>query len=40
LNNHRVEDANTPVTLSDLVEGHFLVLRRGRKNYHLIKVLR
>ena len=40
LNNHRVEDANIPVTLSDLVEGHFLVLRRGRKNYHLIKVLR
>ena len=38
LNNQRVEDAAQKVTLKDASAGKFLVLRRGRKNYHLIKV--
>lgn len=38
LNNQRVSDAAQVVTANDLLEGHFLVLRRGRKNYHLVKV--
>jgi len=27
------------VSSSDLLEGRFLVLRRGKKNYHLVKVV-
>jgi len=38
LNNQRISDAAQAVTVNDLLEGHFLVLRRGRKNYHLVKV--
>ena len=38
LNNQRVEDAAQPVTLSDTLSGQFLVLRKGRKNYHLAKI--
>lgn len=38
LNNQRVIDAAYQVTLADLVDGRFLVLRRGKKNYHLVKV--
>jgi len=39
LNNQRVDDANQTVSLADAIEGRFLVLRKGRKNYHLVKVL-
>ena len=38
LNNRRVSDAAQAAALSELIEGRFLVLRRGKKNYHLIKV--
>jgi tyrosyl-tRNA synthetase len=38
LNNQRVEDAAQKVALGDASAGKFLVLRRGRKNYHLIKI--
>jgi len=38
LNNRRVEEADRPVQLDDAVEGRFLVLRKGKKSYHLIKV--
>lgn len=38
LNNQRISDGAQAVTTLDLLEGHFLVLRRGRKNYHLVKV--
>ncbi len=36
LNNRRAADAN--VTLNDVIDGQFVVLRKGRKNYALIKV--
>lgn len=38
LNNERVEDAQASVTLADAVEGRFLVVRRGKKRYHLLRV--
>lgn len=38
INNHRAGDAALQVTLNDLLEGGFLVLRRGKKNYQLVKV--
>jgi len=38
LNNRRVNDPTCQVTTADLVDGHFLVLRRGKKTYHLVKV--
>ena len=38
LNNQRVSDPAQAVTLDNLLEGGFLVIRRGRKNYHLVKV--
>jgi tyrosyl-tRNA synthetase len=38
LNNRRVSDVAQQVTPSDLLDGRFLVLRRGKKNYHLVKV--
>jgi len=38
LNNQRVSDAGQNAGLIDLLDGRFLLLRRGRKNYHLVKV--
>lgn len=38
LNNQRINDAAQQVTVNNLLDGKFLVLRRGKKNYHLIKV--
>ncbi len=38
LNNIRVTEATQMVTVSDSVEGQFLVLRKGRKKYHLVQV--
>jgi tyrosyl-tRNA synthetase len=37
LNNRRAAEQN--VTLQDVVDGKFIVLRKGRKNYALVKVL-
>ncbi len=39
LNNHRVAESERPVTLNDLLDGRFLVLRRGKKNYFLVKII-
>jgi tyrosyl-tRNA synthetase len=40
LNNQRVsEPTQVAGGLNDLLDGRFLVLRRGRKNYHLVKVI-
>ena len=39
LNNQRVSEPTQQVTVSDLLDGKFLVLRRGKKNYHLVKVV-
>ena len=38
LNGERVEDADRAVMLDDLIEGRLLVIRRGRKNYSLVKL--
>jgi len=39
LNNLRVEDPNRGVGLKDALEGRFLLLRKGKKSYHLVKLL-
>ena len=39
LNNQRVEDAAQTATTAQSIDGQFLVLRKGRKKYHLVKVL-
>ncbi len=39
LNSHRMNDGNALVSANDLLEGSFIILRRGKKNYHLVKVL-
>lgn len=38
LNNQRVSDPAQVTGPSDLLDGRFLLLRRGRKNYHLVKI--
>ena len=38
LNNRRVEDPQANVTVSDAVEGRFLVIRKGKRRYHLLRV--
>jgi tyrosyl-tRNA synthetase len=39
VNNRRATDPAQKVTLQDAVDGQFIVLRKGRKNYHLVKLL-
>lgn len=39
LNNLRLESPDRRVTVDDALEGRFLVLRKGKKNYTLVKVL-
>jgi tyrosyl-tRNA synthetase len=39
LNNRRVADALTRASHSDTIEGKFILLRKGKKNYHLVKVV-
>ena len=39
LNNMRVTDIEQRVTLNQAIEGKFIVLRRGQKNYHLVKII-
>lgn len=39
LNNQRITDAGQTVTLNQTIDGQFLVLRKGRKKYHLVRVL-
>jgi tyrosyl-tRNA synthetase len=38
LNNHRVSDASQNVGLQDALSGQFIILRKGRKNYTLVKI--
>jgi tyrosyl-tRNA synthetase len=38
LNGEQISDANRTVGIEDLVEGRLLVIRRGRKNYSLVKL--
>jgi tyrosyl-tRNA synthetase len=39
MNNVRVDDGERRVTAQDAVEGRFLVLRKGKKSYHLVRVV-
>ena len=39
LNNRRLESAGARIVLADAVDGQFLVLRRGRRNYWLVRVV-
>jgi len=39
INNVRIEDPEKRVTLSDVLDGGFLVVRKGKKNYHLTRIL-
>ena len=38
INNVRVEDVEAAVTLADTIEGRFLILRKGKKTYHMVRV--
>jgi tyrosyl-tRNA synthetase len=38
LNNHRVIDVTQSASTGDLVDGQYLILRKGRKNYLLVRV--
>ena len=39
LNNQRVSDPAQMATTADAIEGQFIVLRKGRKRYHLVQVM-
>jgi tyrosyl-tRNA synthetase len=39
VNNRRVSEAHQAITASELIDGQLLVLRKGAKHYHLIKVV-
>ncbi len=39
INNVRVEDAGLNVTLARVIDGRFVILRSGKKQYHLVRVL-
>lgn len=39
LNNQRVSDTAQMATIAAAVEGQFLILRKGRKRYHLVQVV-
>jgi tyrosyl-tRNA synthetase len=39
LNNRRVSDPAQAVALNDVIDGQFLILRKGKKSYHLVKVI-
>ncbi len=40
INNRRVSDARQVISGADLVDGQVLVLRKGARNYHLIRIAR
>lgn len=40
LNGRRVEDVDAAATTEDAIEGRFLLLRKGKKRYHLVAILR
>lgn len=39
LNNVRVSDLGQQVTINDAIDGQFVVLRKGRRKYHLVKLI-
>ena len=38
MNNRRVSDVALKATLADAIDNQFMVLRRGRKNYWLVRI--
>lgn len=38
VNNERRNDVETRVTVEDAVEGRYLILRKGKKSYHLVQI--
>ena len=38
VNNHRADEVDRKVTADDALDGRFIVLRKGKKNYHLVSV--
>ncbi|MFN2253655.1 MAG: tyrosine--tRNA ligase, partial [Candidatus Promineifilaceae bacterium] len=39
LNNQRVTDPAQTATTADAIDGQFIILRKGRKRYHLVQVM-
>src|SRR6266516_4839068 len=39
INNRRVSDVQATIDLSALIEGQYVVLRKGARNYHLVRVV-
>jgi tyrosyl-tRNA synthetase len=39
LNNVRISDLGQQVTINDAIDGQFIVLRKGRRKYHLVKLV-
>jgi tyrosyl-tRNA synthetase len=39
INNRRVSDVEATIGLSTLIEGQYLVLRKGARNYHLVRIV-
>jgi len=38
VNNSRSEDENRRLTTSDCIEGELIVIRKGKKTYHLVRI--
>jgi len=38
INNVRVEKVEAMVMIADAIEGKFLILRKGKKNYHMVRI--
>jgi tyrosyl-tRNA synthetase len=38
LNNRRVDDVRKSIEASDFIDGQVMVLRKGAKHYHLIRI--
>ena len=39
VNNVRAEDTRKPISLDEFIDGQALVLRKGAKHYHLIRIV-
>ena len=39
LNGEQIKDAGRAVLMNDLVDGRLMVIRRGRKNYAIVKLV-
>ena len=39
VNNHRVSDPAASVTTEDMLAGEFVVMRKGKKSYHLVRLI-